>query len=78
MSAEKIEKLKQVLESLTHLYGVAVEVDTDCASAINTAEDTVQKAIAFYEDGARPSGRVGSGRDSRGQGHVCRASIIHR
>ena len=48
----KTKKLKQVLESLTHLYGVAAELDSDCASAINSAEDTVQKTIAFYEDKA--------------------------
>ena len=46
----KTKKLKQVLESLTHLYGVAAELDSDCASGISSAEDTVQKAIAFYED----------------------------
>ena len=46
------KKLKKALALLVEAYAAAEYVDSDCASAISSAEDTVQKAIAFYEDKA--------------------------
>ena len=46
----KTKKLEKALAFLVEAYAAAEYVDSDCASAISSAEDIVQKAIAFYED----------------------------
>lgn len=46
----KTKKLEKALAFLVEAYAAAEYVDSDCASAISSAENTVQKAIAFYED----------------------------
>ena len=50
MSNERIEKLEKALAFLVRAYAAAEHVDSACASAISTAEDTVHKAIEFEED----------------------------
>ena len=46
--SDNIKKLEKVLDTLSNLYEDAAEVDSDSASAISVAEDTVINAIKFY------------------------------
>ena len=43
--SDNIKKLEKILDTLSNLYEDAAEVDSDCASAISVAEDTVINAI---------------------------------
>ena len=43
--SDNIEKLEKILDTLSNLYQDAAEVDSDFASAIRVAEDTVINAI---------------------------------
>ena len=47
--SENIKKLEKVLDTLSNLYEDAAEVDSDSASAISVAEDTVINAIKFLK-----------------------------
>ena len=47
---ENIKKLEKVLDTLSNLYEDAAEVDSDSASAISVAEDTVINAIKYEKD----------------------------
>ena len=47
---ENIKKLEKVLDTLSNLYEDAAEVDSDSASAISVAEDTVINAIKFLKE----------------------------
>ena len=47
--SENIKKLEPVLDTLSNLYDDAAEVDSDSASAISVAEDTVINAIKFLK-----------------------------
>ena len=46
---EDIKKLEKVLDTLSNLYEDAAEVDSDCASAINVAEQTIANPIEFLK-----------------------------
>ena len=46
---ENIKKLEKVLDTLSNLYQDAAEVDSDCASAISVAEDTIINTIKFLK-----------------------------
>ena len=48
--SDKIKKLEKVLDTLSNLYEDAAEVDSDSASAISVAEDTVITAIKYEKD----------------------------
>ena len=48
--SDNIKKLEKVLDTLSNLYEDAAEVDSDCASAISVAEDTVITAIKYEKD----------------------------
>ena len=47
--SDNIKKLEKVLDTLSNLYEDAAEVDSDSASAISVAEDTVINAIEFLK-----------------------------
>ena len=47
--SNNIKKLEKVLDTLSNLYEDAAEVDSDSASAISVAEDTVINAIKFLK-----------------------------
>ena len=47
--SDKIKKLEKVLDTLSNLYEDAAEVDSDSASAISVAEDTVINTIKFLK-----------------------------
>ena len=47
--SDNIKKLEKVLDTLSNLYEDAAEVDSDSASAISVAEDTVINAIKFLK-----------------------------
>ena len=47
--SDNIKKLEKVLDTLSNLYEDAAEVDSDSASAISVAEDTVTNAIKFLK-----------------------------
>ena len=48
--SDNIKKLEKILDTLSNLYEDAAEVDSDCASAISVAEDTVITAIKYEKD----------------------------
>ena len=48
--SDNIKKLEKVLDTLSNLYEDAAEVDSDSASAISVAEDTVITAIKYEKD----------------------------
>ena len=48
--SDNIKKLEKVLDTLSNLYEDAAEVDSDSASAISVAEDTVINAIKFLNE----------------------------
>ena len=48
--SDNIKKLEKVLDTLSNLYEDAAEVDSDSASAISVAEDTVINAIKFLKE----------------------------
>ena len=45
--SDNIKKLEKILDTLSNLYYEAAVVDSDCASAISAAEDTVITAIKY-------------------------------
>ena len=47
--SDNIKKLEKVLDTLSNLYEDAAEVDSDSASAISVAEDTVINGIKFLK-----------------------------
>ena len=47
---DNIKKLEKILDTLSNLYEDAAEVDSDSASAISVAEDTVINAIKYEKD----------------------------
>lgn len=47
--SDNIKKLEKVLDTLSNLYEDAAEVDSDSASAISVAEDTIINAIEFLK-----------------------------
>ena len=49
---DNIKKLEKILDTLSNLYEDAAEVDSDCASAISVAEDTVINAIKHEKNNA--------------------------
>ena len=48
--SDNIKKLEKILDTLSNLYEDAAEVDSDSASAISVAEDTVINAIKYEKD----------------------------
>jgi len=46
---KRIQLLEELLEKLTDAYYDAKELDDDCASAVNVAEDTVVNTIKFWK-----------------------------